>query len=116
MIVVPNSTVTNWVREFNKWAPAISVVPYMGSAESRRLARDHEIFHEHSSDLKCHVVVTTYETMITDVGVFKKVPFWPTLIVDEGQRLKNDESLLFKKLKELNVGQKILLTGECERI
>lgn len=32
LVVVPNSTITNWVREFEKWVPHVRVVPYYGEA------------------------------------------------------------------------------------
>lgn len=30
LVIVPNSTITNWVREFEKWVPHVRVVPYYG--------------------------------------------------------------------------------------
>ncbi|EIM83636.1 uncharacterized protein STEHIDRAFT_160211 [Stereum hirsutum FP-91666 SS1] len=44
-------------------------------------------------------------------SVFKNVDRWEALIVDEGQQLKNDGSLLFKKLNELNTIHRIIMTG-----
>lgn len=32
LVIVPNSTITNWVREFEKWVPHVRVVPYYGEA------------------------------------------------------------------------------------
>lgn len=32
LVVVPNSTITNWVREFEKWVPHMRVVSAVGSA------------------------------------------------------------------------------------
>lgn len=32
LVVVPNSTITNWVREFEKWVPHVRVVPYYGES------------------------------------------------------------------------------------
>lgn len=32
LVVVPNSTITNWVREIEKWVPDVRVVPYYGEA------------------------------------------------------------------------------------
>ena len=28
LVIVPNSTITNWVREFEKWVPHLRVVSY----------------------------------------------------------------------------------------
>ncbi|OAD81316.1 hypothetical protein PHYBLDRAFT_96522, partial [Phycomyces blakesleeanus NRRL 1555(-)] len=115
VVVVPNSTSENWLREFNKWAPEMSVVPYYGSAKSRELARKHEIFsgnpHSANREICCHAVIMTYESALSDAQYFKKSVFWPNLIVDEAHRLKNNASLLFRKLNTLNTDHPVLLTG-----
>ncbi|KAF8497997.1 hypothetical protein JB92DRAFT_2985471 [Gautieria morchelliformis] len=117
LIVVPNSTITNWLREFDLWAPRLRVVPYYGEANSRAIIRDYELYHKlvpkNFTNLKFHVLVTTYETLIGKdfTSVFKTVPRWELLVIDEGQRLKSDSSLLFRRLNELNTIHRILMTG-----
>jgi chromodomain-helicase-DNA-binding protein 4 len=95
-VVVPNSTILNWIREFQTWAPALRVVPYYGDADSRDVIRKYEIFHSFSTSgqtkLKLHVLVTTYETFLGKndwASVFKAPSRWETLIIDEGQRCEN---------------------------
>lgn len=114
LLVVPNSTSSNWLREFETWAPDMVVVPYYGSATSLRYARDYELFRGEGNydKIKCHAVILTYESALKDKGLFQRVTYWPALIVDEGQRLKNDTSSLFKKLQSLRFSHKILMTGE----
>ncbi|KAI8084780.1 P-loop containing nucleoside triphosphate hydrolase protein [Halteromyces radiatus] len=113
LVVVPNSTVTNWIREFNKWAPDLVVAPYFGSSTSRDMARKYEIFRhgQQRNQISCHVVMMTYESALSGIRYFKNLDIWPYLIVDEAQRLKNMESQLFLKLAELNTDNRILLTG-----
>lgn len=108
VIVVPNSTATNWIREFKKWAPEMVVAPFFGGQLGRKLALENEIFDDRMN-LKCHVVVTTYESSM-ETSKLQHL-FWAVMVVDESQRLKNDESLLFKTLKKYNVDQITLLTG-----
>lgn len=108
IIVVPNSTATNWIREFNKWAPELVVAPFFGGQVGRKLALENEIFDAHMN-LKCHVVVTTYESSM-ETSKLQNL-FWAVMVVDESQRLKNDESLLFKTLKKYNTDQITLLSG-----
>ncbi|KAI0375223.1 hypothetical protein BV20DRAFT_1110377 [Pilatotrama ljubarskyi] len=118
LVVVPNSTITNWVREFERWAPKLRVVPFYGEAKAREIIKKFELFHSHpasgTTGAKYHVLVTTYET-VTNVKeftpVFKSMPRWEVLVVDEGQRLKSDASLIFKRLKELNSFHRIIMTG-----
>ena len=68
------------------------------------------MFHPRTKELKCHVVVTSYTTPIDDATLLKSIP-WEALIVDEGQRLKNDSSLLYKALSSFKIKHKVLLTG-----
>ncbi|KAI9750170.1 MAG: hypothetical protein M4579_006581 [Chaenotheca gracillima] len=112
LIVVPNSTCQNWRREIKQWAPSLRVVAYYGSSEARRIAMKHELYPEGPKDLKCHIVVTSYEAPadVNSSKFFRSVP-WAGMIVDEGQRLKNDKSQLYEALSLLNVPSKILLTG-----
>ncbi|KAJ9640988.1 hypothetical protein H2199_005656 [Coniosporium tulheliwenetii] len=112
LIVVPNSTVANWRREIKLWAPALRVVTYFGSAVARDLAYRYEMYPNKSKDLRCHVVVTSYDAAADDScrKFFKGVP-WQGLIVDEGQRLKSDKSLLYNALNALKIPFRILLTG-----
>ena len=112
LLVVPNSTCPNWRREIKRWAPSLRVVAYYGSTHGRKLTYDHELYPEGSKTLRCHVVVTSYDAASDDscARFFRSVP-WAGLVVDEGQRLKNDTSLLYEALNRLKVPFRILLTG-----
>ena len=112
LIVVPNSTCANWRREIKQWAPSLRVVTYFGSTEARKLAHQFELFPGNNKELACHVVVTSYDAA-QDVHVqtvFRRIP-WAGLIVDEGQRLKNDKNILYSALTSLKAPFKVLLTG-----
>ncbi|KAI0322695.1 hypothetical protein OF83DRAFT_1092474 [Amylostereum chailletii] len=118
LVVVPNSTITNWVREFTRWAPKLRVVPFYGEAKAREVIKRYELTHSSpakgTTGAKFHVLVTTYNT-ITNAkefgSVFKSQPRWEGLIIDEGQRLNNDNSIIFKKLRELKTMHRIIMTG-----
>lgn len=60
---------------------------------------------------KAHVILTTYESFINNYTMFKAFPRWECVIVDEGQRMKSDSSLIFARLKQINSVFRILLTG-----
>ena len=112
LVVVPNSTCANWRREIKLWAPSLRVVTYFGSTEARKLAHQFELFPESNKELACHVVVTSYDAA-QDVSVqivLRRIP-WAGLIVDEGQRLKNDKNILYSALTSLKAPFKVLLTG-----
>lgn len=112
LVVVPNSTCQNWRNEVKTWAPSLRVVTYYGTAAARKLAHDYELFPNGGSDVKAHIVITSYETMIDDKAkrMASTVP-WAGLVVDEGHRLKNDKNQLYGALSKVNFPFKILLTG-----
>jgi SNF2 family DNA or RNA helicase len=126
LVVVPNSTCPNWRREIKKWAPSLRVVTYYGSAMARKLTHDYELFPKdkdqdederqnkrpRSEDIKAHVVVTSYESIVEDTvrKHLMKVP-WQGLIVDEGQRLKSDRTQMYDILSKFRFPFKVLLTG-----
>ena len=113
LVVVPNSTCPNWRREIKQWAPSLRVVTYYGTARAKKLAMDHELFPKGGKDLRCHVVVTSYEAaQDTDFRSKFRGIHWQGLIVDEGQRLKNDKTLLYGAMDALRFPFKLLLTGK----
>lgn len=112
LVVVPNSTCPNWRREIKRWVPSLRVVAYYGSAAARDAAYRYELFPEGSKDLRCHIVVTSYDAAADENcrKFFKSVP-WQGLFVDEGQRLKNDKNILYDSLSNLKIPFRVLLTG-----
>ncbi|KAJ5769998.1 uncharacterized protein N7511_002049 [Penicillium nucicola] len=111
LVVVPNSTVPNWRREIKAWSPKVRVVAWYGSAISRNTTRDFEMFND-KKELCCHIVIASYESMIDDDAkrVLGKVN-WAGLVVDEGQRLKSDKTILYDRLSRMKFTFKALLTG-----
>ncbi|KAK6500203.1 hypothetical protein TWF481_010552 [Arthrobotrys musiformis] len=114
LVVAPHSTVPNWVREIRTWAPGMRVVAFFGSSEATKLTKRYELFSSAPSasarDLKCHIVVTSYQAIAEHSSALKPVP-WQVLVVDEGQRLKSDETILYKELSSFKFQHKVLLTG-----
>lgn len=112
LVVVPNSTCPNWRREIKQWAPDLRVVTYHGGKEPQKLAYRYELFPNGSREMKAHVVVMSYDSAQDPEtkSAFSSVN-WVGLIVDEGQRLKNDENLLYGALRAMRVPWRLLLTG-----
>ncbi|GEM09221.1 chromatin remodeling complex subunit, Chd3 [Rhodotorula toruloides] len=111
LVVVPNSLIGNWMREFEKWAPTMRVVPYNGDGESRKIIEDYELF-DSSGSLKTHVVLATYEAVQGNARVFRRVDRWDCLVVDEGQRLKSGkDSQLYNAITSLRIAQRVILSG-----
>jgi chromodomain-helicase-DNA-binding protein 4 len=112
LIIVPNSTAANWRREIKQWIPSLRVVAYFGSAQAREMAYKYEMYPEGTKELRCHIVVTSYEAAADDSckRMFRSVS-WAGLIVDEGQRLKNDKSQLYTALSSVRAPFRLLMTG-----
>ncbi|KOS20093.1 Chromatin remodeling factor mit1 [Escovopsis weberi] len=112
LIVVPNSTCPNWRREFKQWAPDIRVVTYHGGKESQELAYKYELFPNGSAEMRAQVVIMSYDSASDQQtqSLFKSVN-WAGLVVDEGQRLKNEQSLLYLALRAMKIPFRLLLTG-----
>lgn len=112
LVVVPNSTCANWRQEIKRWTPSLRVVTCYGSAAARKIAQDYEMFPRGSKDLRCHIVVTSYESMVEDKTrkLFSTI-HWAGLVVDEGHRLKNDKNQLYETLLKMSVPFTLLLTG-----
>ena len=112
LIVVPNSTCANWRREIKQWAPSLRVVAYFGSSQARDMAYKYEMYPEGTKDLRCHIVVTSYEAAADDSSRrFLRGVNWAGLITDEGQRLKNDKSQLYNALSGVKAPFRLLMTG-----
>lgn len=114
LIVTPNSTCPNWRREIKLWAPDLRVVAYYGGKVNRDMAKEYELYpNRDSRNLAAHVVITSFEAPVDKDGssrFFNSVK-WAGMIVDEGHRLKNDQSLLYKALTNMNTPFQCLLTG-----
>ncbi|KAI8429647.1 hypothetical protein MSG28_000228 [Choristoneura fumiferana] len=105
LIIVPLSTLSNWVLEFEKWAPTVSVVSYKGSPQSRRIVQTQ------MRATKFNVLLTTYEYVIKDKGWLAKVQ-WKYMIIDEGHRMKNHHCKLTQVLNTHYIApHRLLLTG-----
>uniref|UniRef100_H3CGZ3 SWI/SNF related BAF chromatin remodeling complex subunit ATPase 4a n=1 Tax=Tetraodon nigroviridis TaxID=99883 RepID=H3CGZ3_TETNG len=105
LIIVPLSTLSNWVYEFDKWAPSVVKVSYKGSPAARRA------FVPILRSGKFNVLLTTYEYIIKDKQVLAKLR-WKYMIVDEGHRMKNHHCKLTQVLNTHYLApRRLLLTG-----
>ncbi|KAL0709458.1 hypothetical protein Bca4012_016436 [Brassica carinata] len=117
LVLVPLSTMPNWLSEFSLWAPLLNVVEYHGGAKARAIIREYEWHGKGSTGAtkkmtpyKFNVLLTTYEMVLADSSHLRGVP-WEVLVVDEGHRLKNSESKLFSLLNTFSFQHRVLLTG-----
>jgi chromodomain-helicase-DNA-binding protein 4 len=121
LIAVPLSTIVNWEREFELWAPDFYCITYVGDKEARAVIRENELSFEEgaggkrttkikSSTIKFNVLLTSYELISIDSACLSSID-WKILVVDEAHRLKSNQSKFFKYLASYNIDHKLLLTG-----
>ena len=105
---VPLSTIINWEREFETWAPDFYVVTYVGDKDSRAVIRENELSFEEgavrggrasrirSNTIKFNVLLTSYELISIDAACLGSID-WAVLVVDEAHRLKSNQSKVSDK-------------------
>uniref|UniRef100_A0A8B9LCR9 Chromodomain helicase DNA binding protein 4 n=1 Tax=Astyanax mexicanus TaxID=7994 RepID=A0A8B9LCR9_ASTMX len=124
LVSAPLSTIINWEREFEMWAPDMYVVTYVGDKDSRAVIRENEFTFEGNAirggkkaskmkkeaAVKFHVLLTSYELITIDQAILGSID-WACLVVDEAHRLKNNQSKFFRVLNNYPLQHKLLLTG-----
>ncbi len=86
LVIVPKSTLQNWMNEFEKWCPSINAVCLKGYQEERN-----KFINEVLKTDDWDVLVTSYECVLAEKSSLNKIE-WKFIIIDEAHRIKNDES------------------------
>ena len=108
LIVVPSSTLENWLREFSVFCPKLKVMPYYADQASRARIRD-EIQDDRDN---INVIITTYTLARNKVDAsFLRSMEFCACVYDEGHMLKNSKSVLYEKLIRIPARFRLLLTG-----
>jgi SNF2 family DNA or RNA helicase len=95
LIVAPASVVPNWVVEFSKYAPSLN----------EKISLKTEDISE-----KTRFLIISYEKVRLSFEKLKEITF-DTIILDEGQKVKNEHTQISLILKKLNSNHRIILTG-----
>ncbi|XP_063359709.1 chromodomain-helicase-DNA-binding protein Mi-2 homolog [Cydia amplana] len=121
LVSVPLSTIINWEREFELWAPDLYCITYVGDKDSRAVIRENELTFDDGanrggrpskikSQVKFNVLLTSYELVSIDATCLGSID-WAVLVVDEAHRLKSNQSKFFRLLAGYHINYKLLLTG-----
>uniref|UniRef100_A0A8C9RWZ5 Proliferation-associated SNF2-like protein n=1 Tax=Scleropages formosus TaxID=113540 RepID=A0A8C9RWZ5_SCLFO len=109
LVVAPLSTLPNWISEFKRFTPEVSVLLYHGP-QKERVNLIKKIRRPQGPLNIFPVVVTSFEMAMIDRKYLQRFQ-WKYLIVDEGHRIKNLNCRLVRELKTLPTDNKLLLTG-----
>ncbi|KAJ5299836.1 hypothetical protein N7476_011393 [Penicillium atrosanguineum] len=108
LVVVPSSTIENWLREFQKFCPKLNVMPYYAGISERADIRYH--IQDNRDDI--NVVITTYTiAKAKDDAKFLRDMKFTVCVYDEGHVLKNSDSQVYEKLMRISARFRLLLTG-----
>ncbi|KAF2204180.1 hypothetical protein GQ43DRAFT_438170 [Delitschia confertaspora ATCC 74209] len=108
LVIVPGSTLENWLREFQHFSPSLAVEPYYGSQGARNEQQLKILDNIRSID----VIVTTYDLAYKKIdNSFLKKCKPVTCVFDEGHVLKNSTTQRYKSLMRIPTKFRLLLTG-----
>ncbi|RYC58196.1 hypothetical protein CHU98_g8010 [Xylaria longipes] len=104
LVVVPPSVCENWMAEFDRFAPELSVCPYLG--KDRRNMDPEEARNN-------HVILTSYsqvERAKEDLRWLQDLDPYAA-IFDEGHKLKNRKNLVYKQMMRVPTQWRLILSG-----
>ncbi|VDO03593.1 unnamed protein product [Rodentolepis nana] len=105
LVIVPKSTLSNWVNEVNKWVPSLHPVCLIGSADERA-----RVIREEIVPGNWDVLITSYEMCIKEKNLLRRYNF-VYLVIDEAHRIKNEKSKLSEVVRMFNSQNRLLITG-----
>ena len=117
LVIAPASVLSNWMIEFEKFAPDLKVVKYHGSMDQRvQIQQELRQFLPGKKRLpgaELDVVlapITYFQKEKSDDRAFLRKFAWDYMVVDEGHVLKNAKGLRYKSLDSFSTMHRLLLT------
>ena len=105
LVVAPTSLTYNWLSEFRKFAPNLSVTVLSGNGTQRA-----GLIRHITSNGDVDVVITSYPLIRRDISLLKDFQF-RFVILDEAQNIKNAGSVAAQAVKQLQADTRFALTG-----
>lgn len=116
LVVCPLSILETWLTEVEKWTPDLRAVKYHGAYEQRDAVKKVISAQKKPSTFKSStdivdIVLTTYETLISEINWFSRSFVWRCIVLDEGHRIKNSRSKRALVLNRIKTQMKLVLSG-----
>lgn len=102
LLIVPLTLIDNWINEFKKFAPELSIVVINGNKQKRN-----QIIQSIENN---NIYITTYNAINYDIDLLKDKKFM-NIILDEGQYIKNNNSIWTNNIKRIDSLNRIILSG-----
>jgi uncharacterized Zn finger protein len=98
LVVAPTGLLTNWLAEFEKFAPSLKCRLHHGTG--RKLDKK-DVYD---------VLITSYGIVRSETAILKKMK-WHVLVIDEAQNIKNQETAQSKAIKSIPASNFIAMSG-----
>ncbi|MCI5082723.1 MAG: SNF2-related protein, partial [Saprospiraceae bacterium] len=98
LVIVPTTLLTNWLREIQKFAPALKAHLYHGPQRSLEPLAEAD------------VLITTYGVVRSETAKLQKMK-WQAVVIDEAQNIKNPKTAQTKAVKKMKAPVKIAMSG-----
>lgn len=100
LVVCPTSVVENWMRECQRFAPALKVFALVGKNRAQSFANVNSY----------NLIITSYPLIQRDLEEYCKRP-WHYLIMDEAQKVKNHRTKTHEAFCKIKAKHKLALSG-----
>lgn len=100
LIVAPTSTIPNWRKECERFAPELKVVTLQGSGRQTRFGEIKDV----------DIALTTYPLLARDKGSLMNSTYH-VIVLDEAQNIKNYSTGAARSARELKGNHKICMSG-----
>ena len=113
LVVVPSSVLQNWEDEIETWAPALlsGLITYRGKPAERIAMRTSLPKKDISVILTTYTLFSNSSSQSLDDRKWLRSFNFATMICDEAQGLKNEQSSRHKNLASMKTDHRILLSG-----
>lgn len=96
LVIAPTGLLTNWLAEIEKFAPLLR--PSLFHGANRKIPKDFDI------------LLTSYGVARTDAVKLKKMS-WYSVVIDEAQNIKNQDTAQAKAIKTIGAENFIAMSG-----
>ncbi|ODN00061.1 SWI/SNF-related matrix-associated actin-dependent regulator of chromatin subfamily A member 5 [Orchesella cincta] len=105
LVIAPKSTLPNWMNEIKRWCPTLKAICLIGGKEERPGFIKNTFLPR-----RWNVCITSYEMARIEKSTLAKVNYH-YIVIDEAQKIKNENSLLAICVRQFTSTARLLLTG-----